>query len=152
MNNKLLVIFCMTDDFCKDFLPIWHKYLLENSLKKRNRLGKLSISEIMTIYIYFHQSGFRNFKEYYGFLEAYCADCFPNLVSYSRFLSLIKSILTPLCMFLHFLKGKETGVYFIDSTVLEVCHVKRSSNNKTFKNLAKKSKSTMGWFYGLNCT
>ena len=46
------------------------------------------------------------------------------------------------------MKGMETGIYFVDSTDLEACHIKRVKWNKTFKNLAAKSKSTMGWFYG----
>ena len=39
-------------------------------------------------------------------------------------------------------------LHFVDSTDLEVCHIKRAKWNKTFKGLAAKSKSTMGWFYG----
>ncbi len=41
-----------------------------------------------------------------------------------------------------------TGIYFVDSTVLRVCHHKRSHQNRVFKGLAKKCGSTMGWFYG----
>ena len=44
--------------------------------------------------------------------------------------------------------GEKTGKYFIDSTSIAVCHIKRSRNNKVFKGLAAYGKSTMGWFYG----
>ncbi len=44
--------------------------------------------------------------------------------------------------------GKCTGVSFIDSTPIRVCHIKREYQHKTFKGLATKGKSTMGWFYG----
>src|SRR3989338_11427967 len=44
--------------------------------------------------------------------------------------------------------GKHTGLYYIDSTTLLVCHNKRIYRNKVFKGIAERSKSTMGWFYG----
>ena len=148
MKTKLLILFCVVDDFCKKFTPFWHKHMIENGLRKRIRGGKLSMSEVLTIYIFFHQSGFRTFKDYYFYMKLNHFDCFPNIVSYSRFTELIPSIFMPLSIFLHSLKGKETGIYFVDSMALEVAHVKREKQNKVFKNIAQKSKSTMGWFYG----
>ena len=49
---------------------------------------------------------------------------------------------------LQILKGEETGTYFIDSTLLKSCHIKREKQNKVFDTMAEKSKSSMGWFYG----
>jgi hypothetical protein len=46
------------------------------------------------------------------------------------------------------LKGKVTGIAFIDSTSIAVCHNKRIRRNKVFRNLAKRGKTTSGWFYG----
>ncbi|KIC73711.1 hypothetical protein DB42_BS00260 [Neochlamydia sp. EPS4] len=37
---------------------------------------------------------------------------------------------------------------FIDSSSIEVCHNKRITRNKVFKGLAKRGKTTSGWFYG----
>ena len=52
-------------------------------------------------------------------------------------------------MFLHYCcRGECTGISFIDSTVLRVCHKKRIKRNKVFKNIAKVGKSSMGWFFG----
>ena len=56
--------------------------------------------------------------------------------------------MVPLVLFLYSMRGTQTDIYFMDSTDLEVCHIKRAKWNKTFKGLAAKSKSTMGWFYG----
>ena len=61
---------------------------------------------------------------------------------------MMKSALIPLCAFVHSLTGEKTGIYFIDSTLLKACHIKREKQNKVFAGLAKKSKSTMGWFFG----
>ena len=59
---SLLELFVDVDDFCQIFLPKWKQSLLTDGSKKRLREGQLSLSEIMTIIIYFHQSRYRNFK------------------------------------------------------------------------------------------
>jgi IS5 family transposase len=41
-----------------------------------------------------------------------------------------------------------TGISFIDSTRIAVCHPKRIKRNKVFADVAKLGKSTMGWFFG----
>ena len=109
----------------------------------------MSYAEVMTILILFHQSHYRNFKWFYReYVSKTLNDAFPNLVSYNRFVELQKSVLIPLCYLLQALKGEETGIYFIDSTPLKACHIKREKQNKVFESMAEKSKSTMGWFYG----
>jgi hypothetical protein len=47
----------------------------------------------------------------------------------------------------HYLKGEETGIYFIDSTTIGVCNNKRRNSNKVFKELAASGKSSMGYFF-----
>ena len=44
--------------------------------------------------------------------------------------------------------AKRTGIAYTDSTPIPVCHNKRTSRHKVFKDYAKLGKSTMGWFYG----
>lgn len=73
---------------------------------------------------------------------------FPYLVSYQRFVEQMRQAIIPLVCFLQFQMGECSGVSFIDSTPLPVCHSKRSSSNKVFNGLAKVGKSTMGWFFG----
>ncbi|PCS21941.1 Mobile element protein [Candidatus Enterovibrio escicola] len=41
------------------------KYLISSGIKQRNKLSCLSVSEVMTIVIVFHQSGYRDLKTYY---------------------------------------------------------------------------------------
>ena len=53
-----------------------------------------------------------------------------------------------LCCFLQTRRGEVTGISFIDSTPLEVCHPCRSSSHKVFKGLAGWGKNSMGWHYG----
>ena len=59
---SLLELFVSVDDFCQGFLPFWERKLLEDGSRKRQRAGQLSVSEIMTVIIYFHQSHYRNFS------------------------------------------------------------------------------------------
>ena len=61
---------------------------------------------------------------------------------------LMSSCLVPLMAFCHHQTKTPTGIYFVDSTPIEVCNVKRANQNKVFKGLAEKSKSTMGWYFG----
>ena len=44
--------------------------------------------------------------------------------------------------------GRCTGISFIDSTCIPVCHNKRICRNKVFRNYATRGKSTMGWYFG----
>lgn len=147
--DNLVELFCVVDDFCKDFLPRFEQHLLNLEGKQRKRRGVMSTSEIMTIVIHFHQSQFRNFKAYYQcILQKNLLPYFPKLLSYSRMVEVMQSIMLPLIFFIQSQSKTKTGIYFIDSTTISVCHVKRSNRNKVFKGLAKKSKSTMGWYYG----
>jgi len=147
---SLLELFVSVDDFCQIFLPVWEKKLLADGSKKRRRARQLSISEIMTIIIYFHQSQYRNFKAYY--IEHVCQHLkaeFPHLVTYERFVVLMPSAFGPLSAYLKSLYGRCSGISFIDSTALGVCDNHRIHNHKVFEGLAERGKGSMGWFYGL---
>jgi len=147
--ESLLELFVSVDDFCQEFLPFWERKLLQDGSKKRRRAGQLSVSEIMTIIIHFHQSHYRDFKTYYA--DHVCQHLrgeFPNLVSYERFVSLMPSVLGPLSAYLKSLYGRCHGISFIDSTALLVCDNHRIHNHKVFAELAQRGKGSMGWFYG----
>src|SRR5215510_14328636 len=92
----------------------------------------------MTITVSFHQSGYRTFKDYYlRYVTPYLRWAFPQLVSYTRFVELMGEALIPLCAYLHTRKGRSEGVAFIDSTLLAVCHPKRSERHRVFAGLAR---------------
>ena len=144
---SLLELFCSVDDFCGEF----SSWLSSKQLRaaKRGPKQRLSESEIMTIMINFHQEGYRDFKHYYqNHVQQDLAAEFPNLVSYTRFVELMSSVLLPLCAYLQTRFGNCTGIAFVDSTPLAVCHNRRIKRHKVFKHLATRGKTTMGWFYG----
>jgi hypothetical protein len=149
MNNFDIVrLFCEVDDFIKQHQEEWKQILLECSSQNRQRETKLSLSEITTIVIMFHQVNFRTFKHFYLHLHQFYNKEFPDLVSYSRFVRLIPRCLLPLCAYAHSLKGQASGISFIDTTTIQVCKPKRIGRNKVFQGIAKKGKSTIGWFFG----
>jgi hypothetical protein len=146
---SLLELFCDVDDFWKIFSPIWEQQLMTAGNVKRKRQTQLSISEMMTIMIHFHQSNYRNFKAYYlQYLQVNMRSEFPNLVSYNRFVELMPRTLIPLLAYMRGRKGNCTGISFVDSTPLKVCHNRRINRHKVFAGLAERGKTSMGWFFG----
>ena len=142
-------LFCDVDEFCRVFLPAWHRRLLTDGTRQRRRTSRLTLSEIMTILIYFHQAQYRNFKAFYLLhLCRHGRDEFPNLLSDNRFVALIPSALMPLCLYLHTRRGEDTGIAFIDATSRVVCHNRRIRGHRVFKNVARRGKTSLGWFYG----
>ncbi|MCI2286140.1 IS982 family transposase [Colwellia sp. MSW7] len=147
--NKLIDIFCDVDDFCYKFLPVWEAELIANGTKKRRRQSKMSTSECMTIVIAFHQYNHRDFKNFYiGLVQKYWREYFPNLLSYTRFLHKMYVLLVPMCAYFQTVKGKPTGIAFVDSTSLKVCPNIRIPRNRVFDGVAKRGKGTIGWSYG----
>lgn len=69
----------------------------------------------MTIMVWFHQSGYRIFKDYYikEVMKNLMRE-FPKLVSYNRFVELMKSALVPLAYYLETRFGDCTGISFND--------------------------------------
>lgn len=148
--DSLLELFCDVDDFCQVFLPLWSQQLLASGAKERQRARSMTISEIMTILIAFHQSHYRDFKAYYfEQVMKYWQPEFPGLVSYNRFVEFIPSALVPLIVYLRTCcLGRCSGISFIDSTSLDVCLNQRIHSHKVFAGLAGRGKSSTGWFFG----
>lgn len=149
--HQLTTIFCEVDDFCKELEKFQSTHSLHPPTKQhRGPTCKLCVSEIMTLLITFQQSGFRDFKTFYtGLVCEYFRPYFPYLVSYNRFVELIQTVMLPLCLFNLFHSGKKTGIYYIDSSCLPVCLLKRSRRHHVFKGIAEYGRTSVGWFFGL---
>lgn len=57
-------------------------------------------------------------------------------------------VTVPLSAYLKTKLGAPTGIQFIDSTKISICHIIRAKRNKTFDSIAIHGKGSMGWFYG----
>lgn len=144
-----IAIFCDADDFCKAYEEYCRNKLLMNKEEVVPKT-KMALSEIMTILIMYHLSGYRTFKWYYvNHVMRYQKQDFPNLVSYNRFVEIMKYALVPLLLYtIRARFGKCSGISFVDSTPLKVCDNHRIHNHRVFSEYAKTGKSSMGWFYG----
>ena len=149
LSMDILPVFCDIDDFCLFFEPLWKQRLLTSGNRRRDRAGYLYLSEVMTIIVMFHSSSYRNFKAYYTehVLKDY-AGAFPRLTSYQRFVELMPAALVPLCGYLRTRQGQCSGISFIDSTSLKVCHNRRIHSHKVFAECARRGKTSVDWFFG----
>jgi len=145
----ILRLFFDCDEFCRVFEPPLRALLLNDGKRHRHRESTLSTSEVMTILILFQASGFRNLKTYYTqYVCVHMRREFPNLVSYERFVELQSQTALPLTAFLQTRFGRCTGISFVDATSIAICHNRRIESNKVFRGLAKRGKTSVGWFYG----
>ena len=65
---KVTEIYCLADDFCKEFSKYQEKHMFSTSPKNgkhRNKPNRMSDAEIMLIMILFHSGGYRCFKHFY---------------------------------------------------------------------------------------
>ena len=147
----LTEVFCDVDDFYTSFEQSCSEVVaLPYDGEAKGYRSRLSVSEVMTIVIAFHGSGFRTFKDFYTrHVLKYWHQAFPNLVSYPRFVELMPWSVMPLACFLKTTFGELTGISFIDSTALAVCHPNRAKQHKVLKAQAGWGKSSVKWYFGL---
>jgi hypothetical protein len=155
LNEILPVIYVFADDVTKEMVRSI-EYALDRPNKGHppRKKGNLSVAEIITLAIFRFFTGHRNWKDFYRHIKTYHHKDFPNLPAYQNFVAAMNRasggamLLQQLFMqFFNAITSKEDPK-FADSSKLEVCHIKREFTHKVAKGLAKKSKSTMGWFYG----
>src|SRR5215207_617266 len=120
MLDRIVEVFCEVDDFCQAFLPQWEASLLgPGGPAPRGPQPGLSTSEIITLLLVLHSSGFKHLKSFYhGFAEPLLRGYFPGLPCYEHFVA------------------------------LPVCDNHRISRHKVFADLAQRGKTSMGWFFG----
>ena len=146
----LTQIFCDVDDFYAAFEAACQQLpQLPYDGEAKPYRSRLSLSEVMTIVIAFHGSGFRTFKDFYTCqVLPHWRPAFPDLVSYNRFVELVPWSVMALIYFLPTTFGELTGISFIDSTSVAVCHPNRAKQNKVFKHQAEWGKSSVKWYFG----
>jgi Transposase DDE domain len=146
----LTQIFSDVDDFCQMWEKSWATVpQLASANNCQSPKSKMTQSEVITIVIAFECSGYRTFKDFYTLqVQHGWGKAFPNLVSYNRFVELMPWSLMLMCCFLNTRRGEMTGIAFIDSTPLEVCHPARAHAHKVFKHQVGWGKSSTGWKYG----
>jgi len=135
---------------CDDFLQVLNTYQLAQGYSQELICQQMTESEMMAIVIFYHHSGMKCFRYYYeciiqGTLKSY----FPTAYSYSRFVYLMGRLNFPLFAFLTACRlSLTTQGNYVDATKLVVCHNKRIATHRVFDGIAKRGKSSTGWFFG----
>src|SRR5690348_12384419 len=122
---------------------------IDGGYQPRGPKPSLADSEIITLLLVLHSSGFKYLKNFYNspmgeVLRRY----FPGMPCYERFVMLQKWVFAPMMYFMFSRLGRQTGIYYIDSTALPVCHNRRIGRHQTFAGMAARGKTSMGWFFG----
>ena len=144
-DSKLVDIFYECDEFIKQISD----ELSKKGHKEPRWHSRFSRSEIMTVLIAYHLSGFKTLKYFYcqSVLGTRRHD-FPSAPCYDRFVSLIPHVVAELWLLVHYRKHPCREANYLDSKPIKICHIKREKSNKVFDGIARKGKGTMGWFIG----
>src|SRR3954451_16709088 len=150
---KLVQLFCEIDDFTSIYEQKLAGHLLPVNSNSKHSTNKpaISLSEMMTLEILYHLSGYKCFEYFYrqevlqGALKSY----FPKAPSYNRFVELKPRMLIALIAYLHLCCiGRMVEIFYADSTVLTVCHNRRIHSHRVFAHNARRGKTSTGWFFG----
>ena len=91
MSTNLVAISYIVDEFCKEIVKTMKGHLVagDTSKKTRKRAFTMSVSEVITLMIMFHQGRYRDLKLYYiNHIQQHSTRDFPHTVSYNRFVEL----------------------------------------------------------------
>lgn len=152
----LIAIYSFIDDFHRLVLAE-----LRPALKRPDqhhppsRTFTLTITELAALALFFQFTGHRAWKDFYKYIKTHYQQDFPHLPSYKSFVTAM-NLLSPYAVlllgaFCSFFR-QHTPINhpkFADSSKLSVCSIKREFSHKVMKTLASKSKTSMGWFYGM---
>lgn len=118
--------------------------------RKVGRPSNLTTADVAVILLIQNEYGNQNLKKLYKELLHHFSYLFA-LPSYKNFVLTMHRETVELLKLLLWLCNyySTSNPKFLDSTPLPVCKIWREKKHKTMKVLARKSKSTTGWYYGL---
>lgn len=147
--DDLTALYCLMDDFCKKHEAALNQRLLAEGKIKRVRPTGLSLAELMTLVVHFHQLRYRQFKAFYlHHVSVHLRAAFPTLPSYNRCVELLPRCAHALGALFETIKGKCSGLSIVDSTPIAVCDNLRIKRHRVFRDYAARGKSSTGWFFG----
>lgn len=144
--KNIVEIYCLADDLVK--------FMEQNSgtNKKAGRPSNLTKAEYITIAIMKQEYGIRTNKKLYNFIKHCAPNLFYDLPSYAQFNEGLNSILPHLILFLQIWmqvnRTHNSGVYYVDSTVMPICSNAHRYRVKIDLGLASSGKNIYGWFHG----
>ena len=138
---SLLELFCHVDDFWQAFALTFHTRLIETGTAPATACQRVEHERGDDAVDSFSSIALPHLKAYYtDYVLLSLRAEFPGLVSYTRFIELMPVSLLPLCAYLETCRGRCTGISFVDSTPLAVCHNRRIEQHRVFAGLAQRGK------------
>jgi hypothetical protein len=123
--------------------------MLPSMLGERKSRSRMRLSEVMTIVISFHGSGYKTFKEFYNLtIIPFWRKAFPHLVKLYKICGVEALDIDVALLFLTYTQGEVTRISFIDSTPIDVCVTCRAHAHKVFKGMVNWGKNSVGWHFG----
>ena len=153
LNEILITLYCFADDFVKQVLHSLH-FAIERPKQDQPPIKKhnLSVAELISLAMFRFFTGHKNWKDFYNHIHTYHRADFPKLPTYQNFLKAVNSLSVVAVIMLNgfcsLFDIPFSMLQFADSSKLKVCKNKRIFNHKVCKGIAKRGKSSMGWFYG----
>jgi transposase len=155
LKTILLTIYCFIDDFFKGIVNSI-QYALQRPERTRPPTPKrnVGVAELVSLALFRFFTGHHNWKDFYYHIKTYHHRDFPRMPAYQNFIVAMNQLSCVALLLLHgfmtFFKSitSTNDPKFTDSTKLKACEIKREFSNKVAQHIAKKAKSSMGWFYG----
>lgn len=131
-------------------LYVWVDEALPQQAPQRSgRPSFLSNSELITLLIWntllLKQ---KTLKDLHRVARCHLVSEFPKFPKYNAFLEQCHRVTPLMCCLLQSLLCEEAPLIFMDSTMLEVCTLKRAEDHKVAQAVAKFGKNHQGWHYG----
>jgi len=145
-------IFDQVDNLIKAMNANLKRKLVGSLKPKGGRPPKLSLQAILTFGVFRFAVGNKDIKHYHRYLLSHFPNELGEIPSYGNFNGLMNRTLPYVVFLLQWLmycnRSDESGLYFLDSSPLKVCENKRIFDHKVSDGLAKRGKTSMGWFFG----
>ena len=146
-------IYNLTSMFFKSLKEnLMYEFLISKFNGKRGPKRQLSLEQIVALNIYRFHFKTGNLKNYHKMIRELMRNKVPNLPNYENFMKATNKSTVFILAFMNFLmkmnRKKESEIHYMDSTPITVCMNHKIYSHKVTKGIARRSKSTKGWWYG----
>ena len=129
-----------------------YEFLISKFNGKRGPKRQLSLEQIVALNIYRFHFKTGDLKIYHKMIRELMSDKVPKLPNYENFMKATNKSTVFILAFMNFLmemnRKKESEIHYMDSTPITVCMNHKIYSHKVTKGIARRSKSTKGWWYG----
>lgn len=153
-ETDLIELYCITDDFYNHFIETNSgKKCLSEYYGTRGPKRQMRVPEIMTLNIIRILNRTADLKTFHKLACEHYKKYFPNLTNYENFMKASNKALGFIAAFIQvqlYINRENTdeNTFYLDSTPISVCENRYITSHKVAKSVARRGKSTKGWFYG----